>query len=70
MEALARRLNDSRLVWLAEVYEPSLALYRLAKAAASVDGRLEPLVEPMEELFAQRRRARKAAPRPRGQQEG
>lgn len=56
LAVLVRRTDDSRLVWLAEAYTPSLALYRLAKAGATVDGSLQALVEPIGEVFANRRK--------------
>jgi hypothetical protein len=60
LDQLARLVDDSRLLWLAEAYVPSLALYRLAKAAATVDGTLEALVKPLEDVFASRRKPVKA----------
>jgi hypothetical protein len=47
---LTRLVDDSRALWLAEAYVPSLSLYRVTRSA---DGER---VAPMEEIFAARRR--------------
>jgi hypothetical protein len=44
LAVLVQRTDDSKLVWLAEAYVPSLALYRLAKAGAKVNGNMAALV--------------------------
>jgi hypothetical protein len=59
---LAQLVADSRLTWLAEAYEPSLAVYGVAKVRAKKDGSLSDLLEPMAEVFATRRARAKKAP--------
>jgi hypothetical protein len=56
VDRLQALVEDSRLLWLAEAYLPSLALYDIAKAGAKYDGKLQALVDPMADVFASRRR--------------
>jgi hypothetical protein len=58
---VAQMLQDSRLVWLAEAYVPSLELYGVAKVGAKKNGRLAQAIAPLAEVFAtQRKRGPKA----------
>ncbi|MEQ1508638.1 MAG: hypothetical protein ABMB14_40800 [Myxococcota bacterium] len=62
---LQRWVDDSKLVWSAEVYQQSLTLHGVAKALAKTDGSLRPLVDPLSEVFAARRRASGSRSAPR-----
>jgi hypothetical protein len=62
--ALAQRLADSRLTWLAEAWAPSLAAYAMAKVGAKTDGELAAVVEPLATIFATHRAHKAAAPQP------
>ncbi|MEQ1501054.1 MAG: hypothetical protein ABMB14_02440 [Myxococcota bacterium] len=61
LERLKALLDDSRLVWLAEAYAPSLALYRVCKEAQKSTPKLAPIVTPLADVFASRRKTRAAA---------
>lgn len=52
LKALVRRLEDSRLRWLAEAQEPVLAAYVVAKVRAERDGALAAMIEPLQKVFA------------------
>lgn len=58
---IAQMVSDSRLVWLAEAYIPSLEFYGVAKVRAKKDGELEQAIAPLAEVFATSRK-KKAAP--------
>jgi hypothetical protein len=58
---LAQRVADSKLVWLAEAYGPSLALYSLAKTMGKQNGALRNLLAPMAQIFSSPR-AREESP--------
>ncbi len=64
---LQRMLDDSRLLWLAEAYVPSLELYGVAKVRAKKDGKLAQAIAPLAEMFATPRRKRTNTPEPGGQ---
>lgn len=59
---LQRMLDDSRLLWLAEAYVPSLELYGVAKVRAKKDGKLAQAILPLAEMFTVPRRRRSPAP--------
>jgi hypothetical protein len=49
---LAQRIADSRLVWLADAWKPSLSVYAAAKALATRQGALRTLVQALSPVFA------------------
>jgi hypothetical protein len=49
---LLQRVQDSRLVWLAELLEPSLVAYGVAKSLARKDGALRTVVQAIAPMFA------------------
>jgi hypothetical protein len=49
---LAQRIADSRLVWLADAWRPSLSVYAAAKALATRQGALRTLVQALSPVFA------------------
>lgn len=55
-EKLSRLIADSKLVWLAEAWIPSLALYNIAKQTGKHDGSLAEPAQPLAALFGGRRR--------------
>jgi hypothetical protein len=57
---LAQRLADSRLVWLADAWGPSLALYAAARALATRQGALRTVVQTLAPVFANQRPQKKA----------
>lgn len=59
---LQRMLDDSRLLWLAEAYVPSLELYGVAKVRAKKDGKLAQAIAPLAEMFATPRKRRTGTP--------
>ncbi len=61
---LQRMLDDSRLLWLAEAYVPSLELYGVAKVRAKKDGKLAQTIAPLAEVFATPRKKRASTPEP------
>lgn len=48
---LAQRITDSRLVWLADAWRPSLAVYATAKALATRQGALRTIVQALAPIF-------------------
>jgi hypothetical protein len=58
---LQRWVEDSRLAWEGELYQQTLALYNVAKPLVASDPSLQALVDPMEKLFASRRKPAKAS---------
>jgi hypothetical protein len=48
---LAQRITDSRLVWLADAWRPSLAVYAAAKALATRQGALRTIVQALAPMF-------------------
>ena len=52
---LSQRIDDSKLVWLAEAWVPSLAAYGVAKAAARNNAGLRAVVAPLARIFATNR---------------
>jgi len=58
---LVQMINDSRLLWQAEAYVPSLELYGVAKVRAKKDGNLAQAILPLAEVFATPRK-KKGAP--------
>jgi len=49
---LTRRVTDSKLVWLAEAWVPSLTAYGVAKVAAKANAALRTVIAPLAEIFA------------------
>jgi hypothetical protein len=60
LEALAQRVSDSRLQWLAEAQEPTLAAYAVAKTLAKRDGSLAAIIEPLKKVLSNSRKAEEA----------
>jgi hypothetical protein len=58
---LSRRVDDSKLVWLAEAWVPSLAAYGVAKVAARANAALRTVVAPLAEIFATHRAKKEEA---------
>lgn len=56
---ISQLIADSRLLWLAEAYAPSLGAYGVAKAAAKKDARLADVIKPLAEIFGSRRAPKK-----------
>jgi hypothetical protein len=56
LEELKQWVGDSRLVWAGEIYQQTLALYNVGQALAKHDGSVRPLIEPVAEVFASRRK--------------
>jgi hypothetical protein len=56
IDELSQMMSDSRLVWLAEAYVPSLAVYGVAKIMAKTNAALEKVVTPLAAIFATRGR--------------
>ena len=56
LQALTRKVEDTRLLWRARAYEPSLELYKIGKAVGESDGELNELVAPMAEVFKARKK--------------
>ena len=61
LQALIQRIEDSRLLWLAEAQEPTLAAYGVARVRAERDGTLAPMIEPLKKLLANGPSARGSA---------
>lgn len=62
---LEQRLVDSKLVWQAEAYTPSLVAYGVAKALSKTQPELRTITGPLSEVFASRRsRDPEPAPKP------
>lgn len=53
---IQRMVDDSRLLWTAEAYVPSLELYGVAKVRAKKDGKLAQAILPLAEVFAMPRK--------------
>ena len=56
LNALAQRVADSELQWLAEAQEPTLAAYSVARTLAERDGSLGKLIEPLRKVLSNGRR--------------
>ena len=56
LQTLTRKVEDTRLLWRARAYGPSLELYKIGKAVGESDGALNELVAPMAEVFAARKK--------------
>jgi hypothetical protein len=52
---LHKRVADSKLVWLAEAWIPSLTAYAVAKAVSKTNAALRTVIAPLAEMFATRR---------------
>jgi hypothetical protein len=52
MERLARQIGQTRMVWMAEAFEPSMAVYALAKVRAKAEAKFKSLVDPLAQIFA------------------
>ena len=48
---IQQMVDDSRLLWSAEAYVPSLELYGVAKVGAKKDGKLAMAIAPLAEVF-------------------
>ena len=48
---LTQRIADSRLVWLADAWRPSLAVYAAAKVLATRQGALRTIVQTLAPIF-------------------
>jgi hypothetical protein len=59
---ISQLIADSRLLWLAEAYSPSLSAYAVAKAVAKKDARLAEVIRPLATIFGSRRAAQKPTP--------
>jgi hypothetical protein len=64
LESLAQRVSDSRLQWLAEAQEPTLAAYGVAKTLARRDGSLAALIEPLKKVLSNTRKPEEPEERP------
>lgn len=53
---LGQMISDSRLLWLAEAYVPSLALYAVAKVRGKKDGKLEQTIAPLADVLSTSRK--------------
>lgn len=62
---LSQRVADSKLVWLAEAWVPSLTAYGVAKAASKTNAALRTVVQPLADIFATAR-SKQAEPAPQG----
>lgn len=60
VERLGRVVGDARLVWLAEAWIPSLALYALATVRAKTKADLQNLVDALAEVFSTPRKRTKS----------
>jgi hypothetical protein len=52
LSELTQRIADSRLVWLADAWGPSLAAYAAAKALATRQGALRTIVQTLAPIFS------------------
>ena len=52
---ITQRVADSKLVWLAEAYVPSLTAYGVAKVVAKTNAALRTVIAPLAAIFATRR---------------
>ncbi len=55
LERFSQLVADSRLLWLAEAYVPSLGAYNVAKVAAKNDPALSEVIKPLAAVFGSRR---------------
>lgn len=58
---IAKMLDDSRLLWLAEAYVPTLELYGVAKVRAKKDGKLAQAIGPLARVLATPRKSKTPA---------
>lgn len=58
LEALLQLLLDSRLQWLAEAQEPTLAAYAVARTLSKRDGTLSEIIAPLGEVLSNSRVAK------------
>jgi hypothetical protein len=59
---MQQMIDDSRLLWRAEAYVPSLELYGVAKVRAKKDGKLAQAIAPLADVFATPRKKTPKAP--------
>ena len=59
LHELTQRIADSRLVWLADAWGPSLAVYAAAKALATRKGSLRTIVQALAPVFATSKSSKK-----------
>lgn len=52
LDELRQRVADGRLLWLAQVYDRSLAAYAIGKTMARFDPSLRTLIAPISEVFS------------------
>lgn len=64
---LQQMMDDSRLLWLAEAFVPTLELYGMAKVRAKKDGKLAQAILPLAEVLASPRKKRDKAPTSSGE---
>lgn len=62
LRRIQQMVDDSRLLWAAESYLPSLELYGVAKVRAKKDGKLAQAIAPLAEVFATPRKKTPKAP--------
>ena len=65
VEYLTRLVGDARRVRLARAYAGALSVYNVAKAVAEHDATVLPLVLPLQELYADRKKPAKKAAEPK-----
>jgi hypothetical protein len=63
LSELTQRIADSRLVWLADAWGPSLAVYAAAKALATRQGALRTIVQALAPIFATPKSSKKGRAR-------
>lgn len=54
---LQKLLADSRLAWLGEAWQKSLAAYQIAKVVAKANGSLRTVISPLRKIFTVTRKA-------------
>ena len=59
LHELTQRIADSRLVWLADAWGPSLTVYAAAKALATRKGSLRTIVQALAPVFATSKSSKK-----------
>lgn len=52
LNAMTQRIEDARLLWLAEAQEPTFAAYGVAKVRAERDGSIAAMIEPLKRVLA------------------
>jgi hypothetical protein len=52
LSRLKQLIDDSRLLWLAEAYLPTLSIYGVAKVFAKKDAKLARAIEPLADLLS------------------